>query len=446
MELLDFPPEIFRSIIHSLVSDVGVGESWKLRRVCRKTPLALTLVLRTDILGTFDQEISESVLAIQPQTAFLCDAGRCIFKNKENVKHFLAYQVKNPRDIPTKLLAKTQKMVKYITEELDATNNLEGRNILLEVCSGIAYTSPNIQALLFGSALWVRSYNESVTYKENLERLDMDTIIHDKLITAISVGAYEVVAELLSHAPALLLQGIFAQPMAAAVLLDDRKMINAMISVLDRHKSKKFKKTQVLSSDSPYSILSAMREAIAGNRVEMVELLLGHLRCYMKLPDKTHYRKWINEAVSLRKDEALKFLLQAEPQTRPFHVNSRVFRSGCKTGESAIVNILLRHGNLQLDSVSTARSTLAISIRSGRIASVRTVVEAGADINMVMGINHIRDRPTITPSGYAIRLEKSEAVTYLIERGAKVPSTLECSRKMRKVVEQALANQSTSKK
>jgi hypothetical protein len=362
------------------------------------------------------------------------------------VKHFLAYHAKNPRDVSPRLLAKIQKMVDYIIKELDARDNLEGRNILSEVCSGIANTSLDIHALLFGSTLFVGSFDEHVTYKKNLERLDIGTIINDKLIAAISVGAYEVVAELLSHAPALLLQGSFAQPMAAAVLLDDRKMINVMISVLDQHKSKKFKKTEVLSSDSPYSMLSAMREAIAGNRVDMVDFLLGHLRRYMKLPDKIHYRKWIDEAVSLHKDEALKSLLQAVPQTRPFHINSSIFRNGCETGNSAIVSTLLKYGDVQLDSVSTATSTLAIALKFGRIAIIRTVVEAGADINMVMDTHHFRNRPTITPLGYAIHLDYYAAVTYLIDRGAKVPSTLECSRKMRKVVEQALANQSTSKK
>jgi hypothetical protein len=66
MDLLDFPPEIFRRIIHCLVSDTGVVESWKLRRVCRMIPIsAVAYVLSADFLGTFDQEISENILAIQ---------------------------------------------------------------------------------------------------------------------------------------------------------------------------------------------------------------------------------------------------------------------------------------------------------------------------------------------------------------------------------------------
>ena len=49
MDLLDFPPEIFRHVIHCLVSDAGVHESRKLRRVCSKPILFLVLcMLDTD--------------------------------------------------------------------------------------------------------------------------------------------------------------------------------------------------------------------------------------------------------------------------------------------------------------------------------------------------------------------------------------------------------------
>jgi hypothetical protein len=65
MELLGFPPEIFKHVIHCLVSEAGVAGSWKLRGVCRKKSIsAVAYTLSADFSGTFDQEISENLLAI----------------------------------------------------------------------------------------------------------------------------------------------------------------------------------------------------------------------------------------------------------------------------------------------------------------------------------------------------------------------------------------------
>lgn len=50
MDLLDFPPEIFRHVIHCLVSDAGVVKSWKLRGVCCKSILFVVACM----LGTDD--------------------------------------------------------------------------------------------------------------------------------------------------------------------------------------------------------------------------------------------------------------------------------------------------------------------------------------------------------------------------------------------------------
>ncbi|CAG5181152.1 uncharacterized protein ALTATR162_LOCUS9619 [Alternaria atra] len=95
MKLLDFPPEIFKHVIHCLVSDAGVAGSWKLRGVCR----------------TFDQEISENVLAIQPKEAFDDDRDRHLLLRPGNLKYYIAYHVKNPRDVFPELPAKIQQML-----------------------------------------------------------------------------------------------------------------------------------------------------------------------------------------------------------------------------------------------------------------------------------------------------------------------------------------------
>lgn len=132
--------------------------------------------------------------------------------------------------------------------------------------------------------------------------------MYDKHIVAASVGAYDVVAELLLYALASLPQGIFEDLMAAAVLLDDRKIVDVMVGVLDRYSSKTFKKTEVLSETSLYSMLSAMREAIRKNCLDMVDLLIGYLHRYMGLPDKRHYREWVDLAIYSHSNDALESL------------------------------------------------------------------------------------------------------------------------------------------
>jgi hypothetical protein len=441
MELLDFPPEIFRRIIHNLVNESNVLSSWKLRSVCRKISMpAFAFALDTNFPGTFDQEISENILAIQPQAKFSSPYGYDLLGHPENMKHYLAYHVKNPRDVLPELPAKIQKMVAYITKELQDTDHLKGRNILLEVCAGVAYTFRQHWRDGWYMLLWRDDGLSSQSYGRIFndlcrKRLADGTEMHDRLIAAASVGAYDVVAELLLHAPASLPQGIFKEPMAAAVLLDDRKMLDVMIGVLDRHSSKTFKKTEVLSETSPYSMLFAMREAILKKSVGMVDLLIGYLHRFMTLPDKKHYRGWIDLAISLPSNDALKSLLQAVPQTKPFHIKPTIFAHGCRSHSSDIVKTLLEHGDIQLDSSSTSMSTLVIAIRFGTISIICAVVEAGADIDMVMDVHRFKYRTTITPLEYAIHLKHTEAMTYLVERGAKLPSPLPSSRMFRKVLQ-----------
>jgi hypothetical protein len=437
MELLDFPPEIFRRIIHNLVTEAGVLNSWKLRSVCRKMSMsAFAFALDTDCSGTFDQEISENILAVQPQEKFSAYRARRLLDHPENMKHYLAYHVKNPRDVLPQLLAKIEKMVAYITKELQDTSLLKGRNILLEVCAGVTYTFRDSCFDAWYILLWRdNSLRSSWSYDLGRKRLADGTDMHDRLIAAASVGAYDVVAELLSHAPASLPQGIFEEPMAAAVLLDDRKMLDVMVGVLDRHSSKTFKKTEVLSETSPYSMLSAMREVIQKKRVDMVDLLIGHLHRFMKLPDRKYYRKWVNLAICSRSNDALKYLLQAVPQTKPFHISSTMFDRGCVGGSSKIVKTLLEHGDIELNSRSKSMSTLVIAIRSRSMSIIRTIVEAGADIDMAMDVHRFKHRTTITPLEYAIHVQHTEAMTYLVERGAKLPSPLPSSRMFRKVLQ-----------
>jgi hypothetical protein len=438
MELLDFPPEIFRRIIHNLVTEAELKSSWKLRSVCRKVSMsAFAFALDTDCSGTFDQEISENILAIQPQEKLSTRHGYHILGHPENMKHYLAYHVKNPRDVLPELPAKIQKMVAYITKELQDTDHLKGRNILLEVCSGVAYTFQEnwFTVLWYGEDGFRRYPYGRNSYYLSHQQLADGTDMHDRLIAAASVGAYDVVAELLSHEPASLPQGIFKEPVAAAVLLDDRKMLDVMFGVLDRHSSKTFKKTEVLSETSPYSMLSAMREAIQKRRVDTVDLLIGYLHRFIRLPDKKHYREWVDLAISSRSNDALKSLLQAVPQTKPFHIKPTIFAHGCRSYSSDIVKTLLEHGDIELDSSSTSMSTLVTAIRFGTISIIRIVVEAGADIDMAMDVHRFKHRTTITPLEYAIYLKHTEAMTYLIERGAKLPSPLPSSRMFRKVLQ-----------
>ncbi|KAI4629356.1 uncharacterized protein J4E87_003620 [Alternaria ethzedia] len=448
MDLLDFPPEIFRHIINCLVSDFGILCAWKLRSVCRKTliPVVAQMLRADNFIGTFDQEISANILAVQPRQAFRGYYALSLLTRKDNMKHYLAYHVKSPRDVLPELPAKIQKMVEYVTKELTATDNLDGRNILLEVCAGVAQTCPFLTTFL-----WLNDSTSLVSekrYKKLRQPLSKDITYHDQLIAAISVGAYDVVARLLRQAPTSLSRDVFEEPMLAAVLQDDHKMITLMMTVLDEQKSKRFKRSQVMNVGSPYSMLGSMQPAIVDDNVDMVKLLLGYLRRYLTLPDKTYYRQWIDRAILSRSNNVLRTLLQAAPDTKPFHINTTIFERGVKTGDSAIVTTLINYGSIQLDSSSAQMSALAASIRAGVVAVIRAVVEAGADINLVITTHRLKHCDAITPLEYAIYLNHFDAVYYLIKCGASVPATYtwHLSKKMQAVLQNAAVSQKQSTK
>ncbi|KAI4628886.1 hypothetical protein J4E81_004254 [Alternaria sp. BMP 2799] len=362
------------------------------------------------------------------------------------MKHYLAYHVKSPRDVLPELPAKIQKMVEYVTKELTATDNLDGRNILLEVCAGVAQTCPFLQTFLWRNSS--TSPGSEQRYKKRRQALSQDITYHDQLIAAISVGAYDVVAKLLPQAPTSLSRDVFEEPTLAAVLQDDHKMITVMMTVLDQQKSKRFKRSQVMNSGSPYSMLGSMQPAIADDNVDMVKLLLGYIRRYLTLPDKTYYRQWIDRAILSRSNNVLRTLLQAAPDTKPFKINTTIFERGVKTGDSAIVTTLINYGSIQLDSSSAQMSALAASIRAGGVAVIRAVVEAGADIDLVITTHRLKHCDAITPLEYAIYLNNFDAVCYLIKCGASVPATYtwHLSKKMQVIIRNAQASQEKTTK
>jgi len=456
MDLLDFPPEIFKRIIHCLVSDAGVAESWKMRRVCRKFSIALVAcaVNADHCVGTFDQEISENVLAVQPAEAFLSSPDLRVLKNKENLKYYLAYHVKTPRDVLPELPAKILKMVEYATKILEDTENLHDRNIILEVCAVVAHTCRDPFTFLgrynHASVRWRNfpfHYQER-HYKHGREGLSGDISIHDQLIVAINVGTHDTVAELLPQVPASLPLGAFRDPMVACVLHNDQKTITMIMKGLDQHKSKRFKRDQLFTHGSPYRMCDAMTLAIMDDRLDMINLLLGYFCQYMTLPDKTYFSGWIRCAISSQRSEVLRALLQAAPPAKPLQVHSVIFEQGLKTGNSAIVSTLIKYGKMELDSSISRVSRLTASIRAGGSSIIRAVIKTGANIDLVMDSHCLKHRGAITPLEYAIHLKKYDAVVCLIECGAKVPpiSTWPTSKKMRNVMQNAVTKQKITTK
>jgi len=345
-------------------------------------------------------------------------------------------------------------MVEYATKELKAANDLHDRNILLEICAGVARTCRYPYTFLWryepppGPLHPYYGDYKHERYKLERRALSPDATIHDQLIAAISVGARDAVAQLLPQVPARLPEGAFEDPILACVLLDDQDMIILMMKALDEHKSKRFKQEQVIAGGSPYNVGSAMETAITHSRVDMVKLLLGYLCRYLTLPDKTYYRRWVDLAINVRRTEVLKAFLQAASNTKPFNINSVVFKKGLRTGKPAIVSTLIKYGSIQLDSDNAQMSALAASIRTGGVPVIRAVVKAGADIDLVITTHRLKHVGAITPVEYAVYLKKYEAVTYMIECGAKAPAiaTWPTSRKMRNVLQNAVAKRKTTTK
>ncbi|CAN9281778.1 unnamed protein product [Alternaria sp. RS040] len=380
----------------------------------------------TEFRGTFDQEISENILAIQPKGAFRSRRAIRLLSEPENMKHYLAYHVKNPRDVFLELPTKIREMVEYVTKEIEAEEDRQDRNILLEVCACVADTCRYTQNLLWISEpgllheSWLTIRNEWRQKQCGSTGSDLDW--HEKFIAALSVRAYELVARLLPDAPRYLQQGVWDYPISAAIRLGDSEMITLMLDVLDQEKGKNWKIFQMLHIDSIYNIQVGVTLSISSNHPEITALLLEYLNDYKSLTNRSFYREWVKLAIDCQNDESLKSLLQVIAEDSPYHILNRTFEQGCRMGSLNVVKMLLKYGQVQLHSSSNTSSALAASIRSGTVDMVREVVEAGADIDYAMTTHRIPRRPTITPLEYAIHIKKYDVVAYLVECGAKVPS------------------------
>jgi hypothetical protein len=358
--------------------------------------------------------------------AFRSHLASRLLSEPENMKHYLAYHVKNPRDVFLELLTKIREMVEYVTKELETENDCQDRNILLEVCACVADT-----CRYTGDLLWTSEpdlcYEPWLTFRNEWRQKQCESPgsgldWHEKFIAALSVRAYGLVARLLPDAPRYLRQSVWDYPISAAVRLGDSEMITLMLDVLDQEKSKIWKRNQMLDSDSIYNIQVGVSHSITNNHAEMTALLLEYLHDYKFLTNKPFYHEWVKLAIDCQNNESLKSLLQVTAEDSPYHIVNRTFEQGCRKGSLNIVKTLLKYGQVQLHSSSSTSSALAASIRSGTVDMVREVVEAGADIDYAMTTHRIARRPTITSLEYAIHIKKYDVVAYLIECRAKVPS------------------------
>jgi hypothetical protein len=346
-------------------------------------------------------------------------------------------------------------MLEYVIKELEAGDDRNSRSILLDICAGVANTCKGILDFLWtpkhynDPGRWARVRDE--LHRKQRRLLGQAMTMHEKIIAAMIMRAYAPLAELLLMAPENLPFSAFEDQMTAAVRLDDPTAISTMMIILDHHKSKRYKRDQLLGSNSTYSIHSAISVCIAKYRADLIDLMLGYLHGYTTIFNKVFHRKWVLDAmestVGLAKIEVLKSLIQAAPGKDPFHVSSTIFDLACRRSFDT-VKTLLEHGHVQLDSDSTARSALSRSIKSGTIAMVRLVVEAGADINKGMIRNRFHHSSAITPLDYAIHLKRYNAITYLIECGATVPpkSTWPSKGKTREALQNGVNNRDKKSK
>ncbi|KAL1797873.1 hypothetical protein ACET3X_004479 [Alternaria dauci] len=341
------------------------------------------------------------------------------------MKYYLAYHVKNPRDVRLELPMKIHEMVEYITKELEAGNHLQDRNILLEVCAGVACTCQDILDLLWiaeslsSSRKWFGLKNH--WRQDRSQSISPNSTLDEKFIAAICVHAYWLVAELLPHAPEHLPESVWERPISAAVLLEDSDMVKLIIESMDEEKSKKWQRNEMLDDTSIYSTEGAVSNSIANNNTDITAFLLGYLDGYTALINKPYYCKWVKLAVNCQNNESLKSLLQIAAEESPYHICNRTFEQGCRTGSLAIVKTLLEYGQVELESFSTTLSAMASSIRSGTVEMVREVVAAGADINYVLTHHRSVKIDTFTPLEYAVHLRKLDVVAYLVECGANIP-------------------------
>ncbi|KAF2875590.1 hypothetical protein BDV95DRAFT_603006 [Massariosphaeria phaeospora] len=347
MPLLDFPPEVFQSIVHELVTTVGVCQAWKLRGVCR----------------TFANEIYQDVFANQPTSAFqtkiwisIVPSGHRILSS--NIRLYVSNRGKNLLDANDFLPNKLKSLSRFLRQEVGVGTKGQPQEI------------------------------EDIIWKL-FKMSTQELTVWDKLAGAVAIAEVGLVQSLLSEiqdAQGRTLHGdIFDCHLKLAVKFRHEGVVNAMLQHLTNHHPEYSSGLKMLVNEagSLFELAPAISEAISLKHSSIIESLVLYFEQHGFKSSCDTYHLWLRAALETGDVSIVKEVLKIKTKARSKVIKSN-FVLDCQMGDRNIVAALSGTGRMNPNPGHWYKrnfSPLLAAVESRNPKIVKVVLDAGAEID-----------------------------------------------------------------
>ena len=411
MGLLDMPPEIFQHIVHDLVSAAGPGEAWKYRTLCR----------------IFAAEIAHDVFAKSDKDDFKTTKDRRLLERGLDI--FLLNRLDLPRDVDPAVLAKLTGMLDYLVQEVGLQGKDARSSCAEDLCHGlVTVVEPSrIIDAMSGRGPVYEAWQTSTLN------------VHDQLLAAIACEEYAVVKKVLPQSSATDIPTAASRlctPLALAVggrafkdtdrIPVDQELLSLVLEFFTSLKlgtqAEQALFRDIVTGERPrHDISNAVLDVVKYGDRDMLTVLLNFYTHHQLRPTRSMFNKWFLAATCCHNEEMAQLLIDFAPKGKSL-INYRNLLEACQ-GNATIIKATLSQLNLaDIDAGKIYTIPLFVAVRSGNLAAVEIMLDAGADINIsVAGNIPSLNKHFLSPLDVALYHKNNAIVQCLLENEADVP-------------------------
>ncbi|KAF1958201.1 hypothetical protein CC80DRAFT_559028 [Byssothecium circinans] len=381
-----FPVETFSQIIHELVTEAGIIESWKLRSVCR----------------TFAAEIHHDIFAYQSKER-IAEVGNDEKHKKivsENLGIYLLNRLRNPLDVDIGFLNLLRELIGFLAKETHFSSLEDRQAVTVQFCDGIAKFSD---------------------LKEILSQIcsgNVDSPVkpEDQIAAAMCTGNITLAHTLSSSLSELKYESTFGKILNVAVRLRNTSIVQMVLE----------KQKQDHRSTFSSEFVEAIDISVSLQHVDILDILIQHYPLYARSTKRGPYMSWIMSAIRSGSLEVLQSILSIW-NVPNYKLSIRNRELAFKYSSLQIVKLLLGHRTMVVDGWSSPGSVLISAIKSRRSSVVKAVLKTGAEADPEMWDRKKNARKrkswnTERPLIFALMRQGTRIVKLLLTSGATMPS------------------------
>ena len=326
---------------------------------------------------------------------------------------YLGYRVTSRLDVCDALPVRIIAMESYLIQELGYKSEKQKAECLHALCTSLVkiWGSEDIKMLL--------GDKHSAGWYDKLGGVTAQLSPRDKVCAAMAVQAHDLLRQLL---PQLTLEDfsiVRQNPLFAAVTLEDDETLPIII---DHLMLSGIPNTRKALND--LRLRRAIEVAIESQKPEKAGLLLEYIRSSNFRDDKAEYDKALKHAtmvVQIANIDVVRRILDKCPGGSA--VVPDIFLYACKIKNIELVATLIQGSRMELNKGTVFTLPLHQAIMHGNIEVIGTILDFGADINNTSYLKseECTSQDPKCPLEFALEYQ-IDAVDYLLERGAIVPS------------------------